>query len=140
MTVPPDDPDDRRFEISTEAPASPGGAAAEPALFEVSRLDPARAAPDPARPPASDRRRNAPWGLLGSLAVHLSPLLLLLSFAGPPAEIPAPIPVQLVLEAPPPPPEPLSPPAPSEDPDSPPAIEPSAPPQASLGDAARGGL
>ena len=115
MTASADDRDDRRFEISAEAAASPGGAAAEPALFGVARLDPARAAPDPAKPPASDRPRHAPWGLLGSLAVHLSPLLLL-SFAGPPAEIPAPIPVQLVLEQPPPPPEPPPPAPPAKPP------------------------
>jgi len=120
--VPPDNRDERRFEIRAGPAASPArspeGGPAEPALFEGARLDAARAAPEPDRPNAPDRRRYAPWGLLGSLAVHLSPLLLLLSFAGPAAEIPQPIPVQLVLE-PPPPPEPPAPPAPPVPPPKP---------------------
>jgi len=41
--------------------------------------------------------------LVGSLALHLLPLLLLLSWATAPADIPPPIPVQLVIETPPPP-------------------------------------
>ena len=44
--------------------------------------------------------------MLVSLAVHLSPLLLLLSWASAPAEVVTPIPIELVLEQPPPPPEP----------------------------------
>jgi protein TonB len=45
-----------------------------------------------------------PLGLVGSLALHLLPLLLLLSWTTAPADIPPPIPVQLVIETPPPPP------------------------------------
>jgi TonB family protein len=41
-------------------------------------------------------------GLVGSLVLHLLPLLLLVSWASAPADIP--IPVQLVIETPPPPP------------------------------------
>ena len=44
--------------------------------------------------------------LVGSLALHLLPLLLLVSWTTAPADIPPPIPVQLVIEAPPPPPPP----------------------------------
>ena len=43
-------------------------------------------------------------GIAGSLGLHLLPLLLLVSWTSAPAEIPMPIPVQLVIEAPPPPP------------------------------------
>ena len=53
-----------------------------------------------------DRQRYLPLALLGSLAVHLSPLLLLLNWSAAPAEPTAPIPVQLVFEQPPPPPAP----------------------------------
>jgi TonB family protein len=45
-----------------------------------------------------------PLGLIGSLALHLLPLLLLLSWTTAPADIPPPIPVQLVIETPPSPP------------------------------------
>jgi TonB family protein len=41
--------------------------------------------------------------MLAALAVHLSPLLLLVSWASTPAEVVAPIPIELVLEQPPPP-------------------------------------
>ena len=62
--------------------------------------------------PANENReqtRNSqplplPLGLVGSLALHLLPLLLLLSWTTAPADIPPPIPVQLVIETPPPPP------------------------------------
>jgi len=55
--------------------------------------------------PGSDRLRGV-LSLFGSLALHLSPLLLLLRWTGAPVEMPAPIPVQLVIEEPPPPPPP----------------------------------
>ena len=47
-----------------------------------------------------------PLGLIGSLALHLTPLLLLLSWTSAPADLPPLIPVQLVIETPPPPPPP----------------------------------
>ena len=58
------------------------------------------------------RQRCVPFGPLASLAIHLSPLLLLLSWSSTPVEIAAPIPVQLVLEQPPPLPPPPAPPPP----------------------------
>jgi protein TonB len=51
-------------------------------------------------------RLPLPLGLIGSLALHLSPLLLLLSWTSAPADLPPLIPVQLVIETPPPPPPP----------------------------------
>jgi TonB family protein len=74
-------------------------------LDAVRRLEAARA---PVRPPAPSqlRGRTLPFGMLAALAVHLSPLLLLLSWTSAPAEIATPIPIELVLEQPPPPPEP----------------------------------
>jgi len=74
---------------------------------EVLRLDPTRTdlGPDPPSP-----RRSIWRGLLGSLLVHLLPLLVLISWPGTPLDIPAPIPIQLVVEQPPPPP-PAPPPA-----------------------------
>lgn len=59
-------------------------------------------APDAAVPPAAAERRMPRVGLLASLLVHLSPLLLLLSWSAAPAETAAPIPIQLVIEEPPP--------------------------------------
>jgi TonB family protein len=54
--------------------------------------------------PAVSRRRGLPLSLLLSLALHLSPLLLLLPWRAAHVEVPPPIPVQLVIEQPPPPP------------------------------------
>jgi len=78
--------------VGFEESAAPGDA----------MLDPDRAmaggdAPTPAGPAPS---RASAAGLVGSLAVHLSPLLLLLGWTGTPVETPPPIPVQLVFEAP----------------------------------------
>ena len=57
---------------------------------------------DREQPVGSDQRRR-PFGPIGSLILHLLPLLLLLDWPmHPPAEI-APIPVQLVFQPPPPP-------------------------------------
>jgi hypothetical protein len=89
--------EDVSFEIAAAATAPP-----EP---EPARLDPSRAAPEPERPPAG-RRRGLALGMVGSLAVHLSPLLRVGSWTGTPAELTQPIPVQRVIEAPPPPPPP----------------------------------
>src|SRR5207237_1436935 len=54
------------------------------------------------RLPAS-RQRSSPIGLIGSLSLHLLPLLVLLDWSIAPAELVQPIPVQLVIEAAPPP-------------------------------------
>jgi len=79
---------------------------------EIARLDPNRAIPERDPPPARGRRGLA-VGVLGSLGVHLLPLVLLLDWTIAPAELAAPIPVQLVIEEPPPPPPP-PPPKPEE--------------------------
>lgn len=72
-------------------------------------LDPRRTELDAA--PAAAKRRF--WrGPVGSLLLHLLPLLALISWVRPPLPVPPPIPVQLVIEKPPPPPPP--PPAPAE--------------------------
>jgi len=52
-----------------------------------------------------ERTRNAPampFGIVGSLALHLLPLLLLVSWASDIPDIPETIPVQLIIETPPP--------------------------------------
>jgi TonB family protein len=108
--------DDRisAFQIGRTPIASAPDARPEPRLGAVPlqveldaarRLDLARATAPP-RVPSQLRGRTLPFGMLGSLAVHLSPLLLLLSWTSAPAEVAAPIPIELVLEQPPPPPEP----------------------------------
>jgi TonB C terminal len=64
-----------------------------------------KALPDRELPVASEPRRR-PFGPIGSLLLHLLPLLLLIDWPmHPPAEV-APIPVQLVFQPPPPPPPP----------------------------------
>src|SRR5438105_13144732 len=73
---------------------------------EPGRLDPERAAAQPEGPPVpASRQRASPIGWIGSLAIHLLPLLVLLDWSLAPAEItqPPPIPVHLVIAAPPPP-------------------------------------
>jgi len=72
-------------------------------VTEVARLDPTRIelGPDPA-----PLKRSIWRGPIGSLVVHLLPLLLLVSWLRPPLEIPSLIPVKLVIEQPPPPPPP----------------------------------
>src|SRR5437763_3692523 len=81
---------------------------------EPTRLDPERSTvqPDEPRLPAS-RQRPLSIGLIGSLAIHLLPLLILLDWSIAPAELAQPIPVQLVVEIPPPAP-------PTEEPQRPP--------------------
>jgi TonB family protein len=66
----------------------------------VTRLDPARAVA--AVPAAASRRRRVPFGIIGSLALHLLPLLLLMHWRPKPQEVPPPIAVQLVVVQPPP--------------------------------------
>lgn len=103
------------FEIDRRAPAAREAARPVPVLAvapfvagfqETGRLDPARTTAVPERPPQASRRTALPFGLVGSLGVHLLPLLVLLNWNSAPAEIPAPIEVQLVVEAPPEPPPP----------------------------------
>jgi TonB-like protein len=99
------------FEIDAAAPAPPESGRAEPILAvpapaeleEIGRLDPDRATLE-REPPPLRRHLGLSLAMLGSLGVHLLPLLLLLDWTFTPAEIAAPIPVQLVIEEPPPPP------------------------------------
>lgn len=116
MPTPPADPFDQ-FKIDA-APASVVDAGHEPPIATTPPLDPARATEERQRPSVSSRQQNRPFGPLVSLAVHLSPLLLLLSWnwSTPPAETAAPIPIQLVLEEPPPPPPPPPAPKPEKEP------------------------
>ncbi len=118
-------PDDSRelLETGAAATALPADARAEPVLAiaplpaesdNPARLDPARATAVPEGSPPPVRQWKLPFGLFGSLALHLLPALVLLHWNSAPAEIAMPIPVQLVLEAPPPPPPP--PPAPEKKP------------------------
>jgi TonB family protein len=72
-------------------------------LDEARRMEVARTPAQPSAP-SQFSGRTLPFGMLGALAVHLSPLLLLLSWTTAPAEIDQPIPIELVLEQPPPPP------------------------------------
>ena len=87
----------------------PDGGRREPTLANAPRLappDPLRLDP-PERPASAQRRERLRWrGPIGSLALHLLPLLLLLEWpmAAPPDDVP--IAVQLVLEPPPPEPQP----------------------------------
>jgi protein TonB len=87
---------------------APSLALPPPRFFDVLRLDPKRVGLDlrPAPP-----ERYFPYGPIGSLLLHLLPLLLLLDWARTTPEISTPIPIQLVLEQPPPPPPPAPQPA-----------------------------
>ena len=112
-------PDDllELFEIDRTATAAPEGARPEPALIaapglaefdeperpDPGRLDDRRAIAEPGKPRPAPRRTALPLGIIGSLGVHLLPLLVLIHWTSAPAEIAAPIPVQLVVEEPPPP-------------------------------------
>ncbi|HEV8680884.1 MAG TPA: energy transducer TonB [Stellaceae bacterium] len=107
MTVAATPPDAERSEPAPAAMAFPGEVA------EPRRLDPGRATPEPAEPPAGQQRRGFVVGLAGSLGVHLLPALLLLQLGSAPAETARPIPVNLVFEPPPaapPPPQKAPPP------------------------------
>jgi periplasmic protein TonB len=103
------------FAIDPAATSVPETARREPALGAVpaqaepdepGRLDPERAQEEPPQPAPPRRRPGLPIAMLGSLGVHLLPLLVLLNWSSAPAEVTPPIPVQLVLEQPPPPPPP----------------------------------
>jgi TonB family protein len=74
---------------------------------EPAAPDAAPASPPPERaPPVGSRQRTGPFGPIGSLVLHLLPLLLLLNWSmRPPAEA-MPIPVRLVFPPPPPPTKP----------------------------------
>lgn len=94
-------------------PRSPGRLASdspierrrEPALPTVPPTRPALPALPERERPAGSREPGRPFGPIGSLVLHLLPLLLLLDWPmHPPAEI-APIPVRLIIEPPPPPPK-----------------------------------
>ena len=89
----------------------------EPTLFSAPHLassDPSSVEPPEGRGSADDRERMRWRGPVGSLVLHLLPLLLLIEWPiVPPPEI-APIAVQLVVE--PPPPEPPLPPEPPPQP------------------------
>jgi TonB family protein len=68
------------------------------------------------RPRLSGRGRARPFGTIGSLALHLVPLLLLIDWQFAPAEVVPPIPVKLVMVQPKPPPVPPAPPPPEKKP------------------------
>jgi periplasmic protein TonB len=72
-------------------------------LAEAMRLDPTRVEFD-LKPLPPQRRWS--WGPVGSLLLHLLPLLALGFWPRTPAEIPMPIPIQLVIEQPRLPPQP----------------------------------
>ncbi len=105
-------PEGASFKIDVAATAPPEPARREPVLAgepvlaefdETGRLDPNRATPERESQPLR-RQLGLSLSVLGSLGVHLLPLLLLLDWTFTPAEIAVPIPVQLVIEEPPPPP------------------------------------
>src|SRR5579862_3752650 len=89
-----------------------GAAYGSSSSADPARLDPARAVAEPATRPTT-RRRVSPFGLIGSLGLHLLPFLLLITWSSNPAEPPPPIPVHLVIERPLPT-EPKPPPPPAE--------------------------
>jgi len=90
-------------------PVPPEERRREPTLTGAPRLvspDPARLGPAERLGPVADREQRNWFGPIGSLMLHLAPLLLLIEW---PMEAPPavePIPVQLVLEPPPPEPKP----------------------------------
>ena len=80
---------------------------------EPIRLDPDKAEPDPEEPAAPRLEAVRPFGPLGSFALHVSLLLVLVFWTNTPMESTGPVPVQLVLEAPAPQ-EPAAPTAPEK--------------------------
>lgn len=98
------------FDIDLAATDRPEIERAEPVLVsapypnepdEPRWLDPGRAQAEPERSLSPQRRERSVLGALGSLCLHLLPLLALIHWTIAPPEIDRPIPVQLVLEAPP---------------------------------------
>ena len=79
----------------------------EPVFSWVFPMQEAAESPGPIiLPPAEKHERTGnkkelPFGIAGSIALHLLPLLLLVSWASAPPDIPEAIPVQLVIETPP---------------------------------------
>jgi protein TonB len=53
------------------------------------------------KPERSRNKRSLPFGMAGSLALHLLPLLMFVSWPSTPEDLPETIPVQLVIETPP---------------------------------------
>jgi len=91
---------------------------AEPARLDPKRLDPKRLGLTWELTP----RRINPIrvrGPLGSLAIHLLPLLTIIAWPHPTLDIPPLIPIQLVIEQPPPPAQPAEQPPPPAQPHSP---------------------
>lgn len=118
-------PDDvpELLEIDRAAVELPETARFEPVLTtepfaaefdEPERLDPGRAQIEAWESRPLRRRPGLVIGVLGSLGLHLMPLLALVHWNSAPDAIAMPIPVQLVLEEPPPPPP--APPSPEEKP------------------------
>ena len=111
---PPNSPDIADLAVGETAP--PGDRRHEPVLAfsaprgaseAVIRLDPARVGFEPSPTPAE---RGWPRGPIDSLILHLLPLVMIAFWPSqPPADIPVPIPVALVIEPPPRPAEPTPP-------------------------------
>lgn len=100
------------FQIGDAEPGAIAAAGPEPPLLaaapdaierdQARRLDPGRAVTDGPEPPPQWRSHAVPFGIVGSLALHLLPFALLLSWHSKTMELPAPIPIRLVIEKPPP--------------------------------------
>jgi TonB family protein len=108
--VPPSDVSDSFLLDHSPRPATGPEPGLEP-RFSIASAGESRLTPVNLADEKPEQSRNAwplprPLGLIGSLALHLSPLLLLLSWMSAPADLPPLIPVQLVIETPPPPPPP----------------------------------
>ena len=74
-----------------------------PAIFSTETADESRLSIAGSTSGRLERSRNArsfPFGIAGSLGLHLLPLLMLLSWASTPADLPETIPVQLIIEPP----------------------------------------
>jgi TonB family protein len=105
-------PDDGRHEpIFVAAPS-------RSEIAQPVRLDPKRIEFGPEPPPPS---RGFWRGPIGSLLLHLLPLLVLIGWSSTPFDAQPPIPVQLLIEQPPPPAPAPAPPAQPKPPASPPA-------------------
>jgi len=92
------------FRLTTALPDAGRHEPALPGLF--SREDAAESPRPIALFPAENRERKRnerrlPFGVVGSLVLHLLPLLALVSWASAPPDIPETIPIQLVMEPPP---------------------------------------
>jgi len=104
--VPPSDVSDS-FLLRVEPPDIFGPELALPAAFSTAQagetwLPIAIPANETHEQTRNSRPLPLPLGLVGSLGLHLLPLLLLVNWASTPADLPPLIPVQLVIETPPP--------------------------------------